>query len=208
MAEKKPNTILEDANPGRPEGEEGLKMIQRMNESHSPLRDFGFQYITWHSGMKILDLGCGGGATISEMLTLSKDGIVYGLDYMPTCVEQSKRMNQEFLGSRCEIFQGDVARLPFEKESFDLVTAVETVYFWPDIEKAFAQAYDVTKKDGTFAIFCEANDPDHYDWPKPQGIHFRVYRPEELKDYLLKAGFKEVTYHNGPGQYVAVFGKK
>lgn len=34
---------------------------------------------------------------------------------------------------------GDVTKLPFEKNTYDLVTGVETVYFWPEVEKAFRE---------------------------------------------------------------------
>lgn len=34
---------------------------------------------------------------------------------------------------RCQVVHASVATLPFPAEVFDLVTAFETVYFWPDL---------------------------------------------------------------------------
>lgn len=41
----------------------------------------------------------------------------------------------------CRIQQVDVSALNFSDESFDLVTAFETVYLWPGLEKWFANNY-------------------------------------------------------------------
>src|SRR5699024_11001640 len=121
-------------NPARPEGEIGEKMLKRMNKSHGPLRDFGLSQISWRPHMRILDVGCGGGATIREMLELSKDSVIDGVDYSEVSVAQSRELNRDYLENRCHICQGDAAELPFMENTYDLVTAVETIYFWPDPE--------------------------------------------------------------------------
>ncbi|SDB03734.1 class I SAM-dependent methyltransferase [Eubacterium oxidoreducens] len=198
----------ENGNPGKPEGENGQKMLKRMNESHAPLRDWGFEPIVWKDKMHILDEGCGGGATIADMLHYSDESIVEGIDYMETSVKESEFFNQQYIGTRCKICQGDVANLPYEGETFDLVTAVETIYFWPDIERAFAETYRVMKTGATFAVFCEASDPENHGWSRPADVHFRVYRPEELKTYMENAGMRKVTVRRGPKQYIAVYGVK
>ena len=125
---------IKKENPGRPEGAAGAKMLERMNRSHEPLRAFAFPLLPWRENMRILDVGCGGGAAIAEMLKLSPGSVIQGIDYSETSVRESSLLNREFLGSRCFIRQADAAALPFEDNSFDLVTAVETVYFWPDIQ--------------------------------------------------------------------------
>lgn len=116
-------------NPARPEGEIGEKMLKRMNKSHGPLRDFGLSQISWRPHMRILDVGCGGGATIREMLELSKDSVIDGVDYSEVSVAQSRELNRDYLENRCNICQGDAAELPFMENTYDLVTAVETIYF-------------------------------------------------------------------------------
>ena len=41
-----------------------------------------------------------------------------------------------------------VSDLPFSDNSFDIVTAIETYYFWPDKLKNLKEIYRVLKKDG------------------------------------------------------------
>ena len=57
--------------------------------------------------------------------------------------------------SRCKVVEGAVAELPFGKDTFDMVTAFETIYFWPDIEHCFNEVKRVLKDGGVFAIVNE-----------------------------------------------------
>ncbi len=197
----------ERENPARPEGKSGEKMLERMNRSHGPLRDFGLPLLSWRPGMRILDVGCGGGATIAEMLKLSADSVIDGIDYSQVSVRQSEELNKKDLGSRCNICQADVAKLPFAEDTYDLVTAVETVYFWPDIDGAFKEIFRVLKHQGVFAILNEGSDPEQCDWPPVDGF-MRIYRPEELEELLKKAGFQAIKTSHGPGQMICVTGMK
>ena len=44
--------------------------------------------------------------------------------------------------------QASVAELPFEAEQFEVVTAFETVYFWPELAQNFREVYRVLKPGG------------------------------------------------------------
>ena len=50
---------------------------------------------------------------------------------------------------------GSHAALPFKDDTFSLVTAFETVYLWPDIEKSFAEVRRVMTSGATFYIVNE-----------------------------------------------------
>ena len=178
-------------------------MLKRMNVSHEPLRSFGLPLIPWREGMRILDVGCGGGATIAEMLKLSEGSIIDGIDYSEVSVEQSRVLNKEYIGTRCSISQADVTELPFEDNTFDLVTAVETVYFWPEIEKAFAEIRRVLKPGGMFVILNEGSDPDRIDWPEIDSFMV-IYRPQELEDLVKKSGFDNIQLHHGQDQLICL----
>ena len=55
-------------------------------------------------------------------------------------------------GGRCVVQQGDVSALVLPEECFDLATAFETIYFWPGLEKCFAQVAKVLKLGGLFLM--------------------------------------------------------
>ena len=200
-------TMNNSSNPGRPEGPDGVKTLERMNREHAPLRDFGFSNIEFRPGMRILDVGCGGGMTIAEMLKLSEGSVIDGIDYSPTSVEQSKEQNKEYLGSRVNIYESDVTKLPFENDTFDLATAVETVYFWPDLQAGLKEIRRVLKPGGQIAIFNEGSDQSILEvWPKIDGM--RIYTPAEITKELEDAGFENVHVEHGDEQIIAAIGCK
>ncbi|HIZ06377.1 MAG TPA: class I SAM-dependent methyltransferase [Candidatus Eubacterium avistercoris] len=194
-------------NPARPEGKIGEQMLERMNKNHEPLRKFGLPLIPWRKNMRILDVGCGGGATIAEMLKLSEGSVIDGVDYSPVSVAQTMQMNSAYIGTRCHVQQADAADLPFEEGTFDLITAMETVYFWPDIKTAFSQIRRVLKQGGMFAIINEACDPEGIDWPKIDHFMY-IYRPDELETLLRDCGFTQIQIHRDGPQMLCVICRK
>lgn len=83
--------------------------------------------------------------------------------------------------------QGNVAELPFEDDTFDVVSAFETVYFWPGLERCFAEVLRVLKPGGLFFLCNETdgNNPEiETKWMKKiQGM--QVYDKEQLRSACL-----------------------
>ena len=61
-----------------------------------------------------------------------------------------------------------MSKLPFPDGMFDLVTAVETHYYWPDLVADMREVLRVLKPGGTFVLIAEAYKDggglDHPDW--------------------------------------------
>ena len=208
MTENIYQPAVPQGDPSKPEGEAGKQMLKRINHSHQALRDWGFPYIDWQPGMRILDIGCGGGAAIREMLDLSAGSVVSGIDYQQTSVDTTSETNREFLGTRVDVRQGDAGDLPYDDGTFDLITAVETVYFWPDLPAALTEMRRVLKPGGMAVILNDACDPDGVDWPETE-VKLTIYRPEELTGFLADAGFRDITVTIGDdGQKIVVKGTR
>ena len=193
--------------PGFPEGEAGEKMLERMNEHHGELRSWGFSNISWRPGMEILDVGCGGGAAVKDMLRLSEGSIVKGVDYSDTSIELSRKLNAEEIEyERCLIEKADAAKLPYVDKAFDLVTAIETVYFWKDPAAAFREIRRVIRPGGQFVVLMEACEPaieeTGFDTP------MRIYSEDELLDMMKNAGFASCESKRGEGENIMVTGTK
>lgn len=69
-------------------------------------------------------------------------------------------MSVEVPTSRNRDTQGSAEQLPYSDEMFDLVTAVETVYFWPNLPDCLQEVRRVLKPGGKFAIMVEVVDSD------------------------------------------------
>jgi ubiquinone/menaquinone biosynthesis C-methylase UbiE len=127
-----------------------------MNSSHSKLTDWGLAHVSVGKGDTILDVGCGGGRTVSKLAAIAAEGKVYGADYSEESVAASKRMNAREIGAgRVEIRQGSVSQLPFPEGMFDLVTGVETHIWWPDLRGDVREVFRVLKPGGTLVLIAE-----------------------------------------------------
>src|SRR5258708_38918471 len=112
----------------------GRFTLWRMNWSHSKLTDWGLEQISIENHSTILDVGCGGGKTVSKLAAIVTHGTVCGVDYSDEGVAATKRTNARWIGlGRVEIRHGSVSQLPFRDGMFDLVTAVETHFWWPNL---------------------------------------------------------------------------
>lgn len=95
---------------------------------------------------------------------------------------------------RCEIIQGPVSNLPFEENSFDIVTAFETVYIWPDFVNDLKEVRRVLKDNGMMLIANEAI-PKEYDTRQKHIIELldlNFYSSDDLNESFHKAGFVDV----------------
>ena len=184
-------------NTCKPEGIGGKIMVNMMNAGHSSMAEWGFTHIEIRNDYRCLDIGCGGGANVKKLLVKTPYGKVIGIDYSEVSVIKSSKINKaEIENKHCEILQGNVMKLPFRKETFDIITAFETIYFWPDINEAFKQVYRVLKVSGTFMICNESNGENSKEekWTKIiQGM--KIYNSEQIKKSWEEAGFTDIKIH-------------
>ena len=189
----------------KPHGEEGIQTLKNMNENHKHISEFAFSCVDVNDNDKILDIGCGGGVNIEKFLKMTSSN-VDGLDYSEVSVSESIKRNQKAIDDkRCEIIQADVSDMPIEDESYDLVSAFETVYFWPDIGKTFKEVSRIIKSNGQFMIAqgTDGNHPDDEKWlATVEGMS--VYTAQELEKYLLDAGFRSVKSFKKENDYILV----
>ena len=140
----------------KPAGWLGRFNLWRMNASHAGLTDWGLGHISVRDNYTILDVGCGGGRTISKLAEMATQGKVYGVDYSEESVAATKRTNARRIAlGRVEICHGTVSQLPFPDGMFDLVTAVETHFWWPDLPGDMREVFRVTKPGGNLIVIAE-----------------------------------------------------
>jgi ubiquinone/menaquinone biosynthesis C-methylase UbiE len=127
-----------------------------MNSSHSKLTDWGLGHISIENQHTILDVGCGGGKTVNKLAAIATQGRVYGVDYSEESVAASKRTNAHWIAlGHVEIRHGSVSHLPFSDSMFDLVTAVETYFWWPNLPGDMREVFRVLKPGGMLILIAE-----------------------------------------------------
>ncbi len=184
------------SNTRKPEGFFGKMMVNGMNGGgHADLAHWALSSVQIKEDSNVLDIGCGGGANIARLLQRVPKGMVQGVDYSPVSVAKSKKVNDKAIAEgRCQVQEANVAELPFEENSFDIVTAFETIYFWPDIEHCFNEVKRVMKPGAQFVIVNEDDglSGNNEKWEKLiEGMH--TYKPEEIRLHLANASFKGIN---------------
>ena len=106
------NSIL--AQCRKPSGWLGRLLLWKMNRHHSRLTDWGLTHIPIEQNDTILDVGCGGGRTVSKLAAAATQGMVYGLDYSDESIAASTRNNARLIASgHVQLRQESVSQLPF-----------------------------------------------------------------------------------------------
>ena len=206
-------SVTRMGNPGKPAGEAGAEMLARMNASHGPVTEWGLSHITAPQDAAVLDIGCGGGATLRRLAALAPRGAVTGIDYSEVSVACSTEFNRADIESgRMKVLQASVESLPFADAAFDIITTVESFYFWPDHAANLREVLRVLKPGGTFLLIAEIHENGALPESDRENVRtYNLFNPtrEQFLHLFRQAGFTQVSTHTKPGeQWIAVTGGK
>jgi SAM-dependent methyltransferase len=167
-----------------------------MNIRHYPMTDWGLSHLLIGKQDTILDIGCGGGGTVHQLARIATNGKVYGIDFSDESVRVSRMTNKQFVQmGRVEIQQSPVSCLPFSDNKFDLVTAVNTHNYWPDLVNDMQEIFRVLKPGGKFIIIGSVYEGGKYDKRNrkyAELIEIAFPSVNELRELFLMAGYSEV----------------
>lgn len=195
----------------KPEGALGKMMVNGMNSGHAKMADWGMTYLPNLIPSQIAELGCGGGRNAGELSKRFPLSKVIAVDYSEVSVAKAKEYNKEKIdGGKMIVQQGDVSNLNLPAESFDLATAFETIYFWPGLEKCFAQVYKILKPGGIFMVVNESDGTDDASLKFEKIIDgMRCYTVEQISSAMKASGFSEVTSDHFEGKpWITVIARK
>jgi ubiquinone/menaquinone biosynthesis C-methylase UbiE len=179
----------------KPTGWFGRFMARAMNHGQR-VGFWGLKYLPINKNYIVLDVGCGGGKNIHTMAKIANEGKVYGIDYSEDSVAVASKINKKLIDSgKVEIIHCNVESLPFPDNMFDLVTAVDSYYFWPDLIKNLKEIYRVLKPGGHIGLINEGYKHKDFEksnakWEKYGNFYFHT--PEEFKSFLVNTGYNSV----------------
>jgi SAM-dependent methyltransferase len=95
---------------------------------------------------------------------------------------------------------------------FDLVTAFEAYYFWPNLTDDLKEIKRVLKPEGTLLLVNEVYNDDQFEKRNTRWVNLsdmRIHTPNEYKDFLTKAGYHSVEIDNIPQKnWITAIAKK
>ena len=102
----------------------------------------------------ILEVGPGPGHLAGRLLALLPDARWTGLDIDPSMLTVAeRRLADEGLQDRSHTVVGDVAAVPFESTSFDLVVSSLSAHHWPDAAAGFREIRRVLRPGAVALVF-------------------------------------------------------
>ena len=195
----------------KPEGVLGKMMVNGMNGGHAKMADWGLSHLSKVNPENIVDIGCGGGRNAAELMMKYPSAKVTAIDYSKVSVDKAKEYNKEMIeAGRCVVKQGDVSALDIADGEYELATAFETIYFWPGLEKCFAEVARILKPGGIFMIVNESDGTDATSLKFEKIIEgMKCHTVEEITEALKKAGFSKVKAdHHSKKAWITVLAKK
>lgn len=132
----------------------------------------------------ILDLGCGGGR---DSVFFSKKGFeVVALDIFADKVQQKKLKK-----AGIKFFNKDIRRINFKPESFDVIYAHLSLYYFDDktTDKIFNNLYDILKPGGYIFVKCKSTADPIFGRGKKIGENF--YSSDGMRHFYTKEYMKK-----------------
>ncbi len=180
-------------NCAEPKGTLGRMMLRMMNRGHRPVYNWTFDHCPLADGMRALDVGCGGGGAMLELCRRFPSIRVDGVDVSEESVAMCRRRVAAHVANPGEIVRGVADALPWADATYDIVYAIETVYFWPNLQAGLREMRRVLKGGGAAVVSVECFDPGKAGvWQDLVG-RMEVRTPEQIAQAFRAAGFVDVA---------------
>ena len=143
----------------------------------------------------VLDVATGTGHTAFALAPHVRQ--VIATDVTPEMLAEGGRMKGEAAITNIQFQGADAHDLPFEDETFDIVTCRRAAHHFADIARALREMKRVLKGNGRLVIDDRSVPDDDFvdatmnrlDWLHDES-HVREYRPSEWQLMLSEAGFE------------------
>lgn len=179
-----------------PKGRLGRIIAKLMNRQHEQLTMWGLSKVKIAPDDIVLDIGCGGGKTVDTLSQYAPEGKVFGIDRSADMVKYSKKVNKKLIyQSRVQIIEGSAQKTGFPNNYFNLVTAIETYYFWPSFRDALTEINRVLKPGGKLLLVNEMVQDGFFEVEHAKLIeetNVSLIPLDEIRNIMQSVGFVRI----------------
>jgi SAM-dependent methyltransferase len=169
----------------------------------------GFAEFERWAGKRVLEVGCGQGADLSQFALAGAD--TFGCDFTPKHCDISRQFVRT-LGGRASVAQADARFLPYPSGSFDLVYSFGVLLLVEDLDRAVAEIHRVLKPGGTVVTMFYNSQSLHYHL---KTLYYygivcdleRLLGPRRLIDWFTDGYGYPRTYHQTPSSLRLAFNR-
>lgn len=187
----------------KPLGAAGREVMEQMNEHHVPLWNEALARMPKAMDGSVLDVGCGGGGFLRKLSVKYPYAMLFGIDLSEDAVQMTSEVGSDLVESgSLELAVGSAESLPYEDGAFDMATAIETYFFWPDLEKGVSELSRVLSPGGVLMIASElrlGGDDEAEVLEKCGEYGMRLLSDEEMLETMDRCGLDAECFIVGPG---------
>ncbi|MBT5484608.1 MAG: class I SAM-dependent methyltransferase [Gammaproteobacteria bacterium] len=205
MADKLPQEMESDSWAGDM-GEKWNTYADQFEGMIAPVGKAAIEYAGFQAGERVIDIGCGAGATTFQIAGQVGDGHVTGLDLSQTLVDTANQRLSKSGHSNVDFICADAASS--SQAEYDVLFSRFGVMFFEDPYGAFQNMRTFLKEKGRISFVCWG-PPAEQPWvgqlmaiaakyvelppPVPNAPGpFAFGNQDYLRDILVKAGFKDI----------------
>ena len=148
----------------------------------------------------LLDVGCGTGNLLS-LISSKYEVQLSGVDISKNMLE----IAQDKLGEKADLRVGDSENLPFDDDTFDIVTCTDSFHHYPRPENVLKEMKRVLKPKGRLLI-VDPYAPTPFRQLVNIYMHFnksgdvKIYSKTEIHKLLENTGFKDIEWEQVAGK--------
>ena len=173
----------------QPIGEDGIKTADWMNKGNLYFNMDALKALNAKEDDTILEIGMGNGFFVKDILNIHPSITYTGCDFSKLMITESEKMNKDWIEkNQAKFIESNASNLPFEKNTFNKILTINTIYFWENPSLVLTEINRVLMPNGEFIIGIR---PKHQmeKYPFTQ-FGFQLYSKENLSDLLTQNGFK------------------
>jgi SAM-dependent methyltransferase len=192
---------------GRPSGFWSAAILARLwNRRNRALNDMALQRLALQPHDRVLEVGFGGGYLLGRMATVLASGPgalharLAGVDVSPAMVAYCARRYRTLVGDgRLDLRCAGADDLPFPPAHFDKACSVNSIFYWPDAPRSFAELRRVLAPGGRLVVCftCRAS----LEKRRFARHGLTLYEAHEVQHMLEACGFRQVALSRGADRW-------
>lgn len=175
----------------KPEGENGIMVAEKLNETNVHITNFTYDCVAPREGQTILEIGFGNGKLMPALFDKAKNFKLVGIELSEDMINVGNTFLISWIrNGLIELLPASVENMPFEDNTFDAVCTINTLYFWPDPINDAKEVLRVLKPGGK--VFIAIRPKKVAEKLPATQYGFQLYENDEAMELLRNASFKNV----------------
>ena len=142
---------------------------------------------------RVLDVACGTGQLLETLSEHPGKPELYGVDRVPAMIAVARHR----LGQRATLLEATAEDLPFEPDTFQLITSTNALHYFPNADAALGEMRRVIAPSGNLIIIDWCRDYTTMNLlnrvlPRTRHAHQHTFSLNQLQQSLNEAGFKVI----------------